>query len=110
MSIINNSELAKILTKMSSAQLTHLSEMCQKLAQDLKKKEPSYELALLNGIQDKTYNTVRNGIIPSYGGETIIKMNDGTKWKAIGHRSSGTAHYVSRVGWIEFVLLSSDSD
>jgi len=93
------------LSGMSAAALEDLGRRAYALAADLRNAEPSIELALANGVLDKGYDTVRHGWIPSYSGEAIIVMEDGRKWKAIGHRPKGSPDWVDRVGWIEFIPM-----
>lgn len=92
---------------MSSDALEELARRAQRLAADLRKAEPTYELALENGVKDKTYSTVRYGRIPSYGGEALITMSDGRRWKAVGHEPRGSAEHVSKNGWIEFIPVEA---
>ena len=91
------------LRGMSAAALEELAKRAAALAADLRKEEPTYELALENGIEDRGYSTVRWGFVPSFAGTAEITMADGRRWRAIGHGPEGTAEYVSRRGWIEFV-------
>lgn len=46
------------LSGMSADALTKLAERASALAKDLRKAEPSYELALENGVEDRSYPTV----------------------------------------------------
>jgi len=98
------------LSGMSADQLDVLVRRATSLSSDLRSKEPTYELALLNGIDDRSYRTVRWGTVPSYSGTAIIQMDDGKVWKAIGHKPRGTAEYISKYGYIEFILLSDMLD
>lgn len=91
------------LSGLSKQELRKLSKKAASLADDLEKKEPSYELALENGIMDCGYNTTANGYVSSYGGEAEIIMDDGSKWKAIGHGPDGDAWSIYRQGYIEFI-------
>lgn len=93
------------LSNMSAEALEELSKRAASLAADLRKEQPSYTVAIEHGILDRGYDTVRYGFVPSFGGEAIITMADGRRWKAIGHRPRGSAEHVSRNGWIEFVPL-----
>lgn len=61
-----------------------------------------YGLAIEHGVRDKAYNTVRYGTIPDYSGEAEIEVN-GRKYKAVGRGPRGTAEYVSKNGFIEFI-------
>ena len=94
------------LSKMSVQQLLLLATKAKRLADDLKKKEPSVTLALANGVSDVGYDTVANGYVSSYRGEATITMEDGSVWKAIGHGPRGDAYSIWRQGYIEFVPLS----
>ncbi len=98
-------ELAVSLAGLSASRLEALAEKANALASDLRKSEPSYDLAMTAGILDKGYKTVRWGHVASYSGEAEIVMEDGRRWKAIGHGSRGDAEYVSRQGYIEFIPL-----
>jgi len=91
------------LSRLSKQELRKLSKKSASLANDLENKEPSYILALNNGIQDKGYNTTANGFVSSYSGEAEIIMDDGRKWKAIGHAPTGDAWSIHRQGYIEFI-------
>jgi len=90
---------------MSAEQLEHLAAQAAKLAKDLRGQEPTYTLALEAGVVDKSYRTVRYGMVPDYRGEAIITMADGTTWKAVGHGPTGTAEFVAKEGYIEFIPL-----
>lgn len=46
------------LSGMSADALAKLAERAQTLAADLRKEQPSYELALENGVEDRSYPTV----------------------------------------------------
>ena len=92
----------------SATELRGISSLAAELAADLAKAEPSTALALEHGIVDKSYNTIREGRVSRYEGEAIITMEDGRRWKAIGHGPRGCAEYVSRHGFIEFIPLDLD--
>lgn len=91
------------LRNMSADALDELSKQAAALAADLRGVQPSYDLALANGVRDCGYDTVRYGWVPSFSGEAEIVMADGRRWRAIGHRPRGSAEHVARNGWIEFV-------
>lgn len=93
------------LKNKSSEELNAISIKAKKLAKELKKEQPSYNLALQNGVKDHSYNTTANGMIESYSGSAIIVMSNGQKWEAIGHGPKGNAYYVDREGYIEFIKL-----
>lgn len=67
------------------------------------------ELALLAGIRDKSYRTVRYGLVPSYAGEAEITMNSGRKFRAIGHKPDGDPETIYRDGYVEFIPLDVPS-
>lgn len=90
---------------MSADQLQAIAKKATELAADLKKKQPTYELAIAAGVRDKSYNTVRYGWISSYGGEAEVTMADGSRWRCVGHSPRGSAEWVSREGFIEFIPI-----
>lgn len=47
------------LRGLSADKLESYSKEAAKLALALRQQQPSYELALLNGVRDKSYHTVR---------------------------------------------------
>jgi len=98
-------EFKDIFKGMSSDDLRRLSREALHLAEDLEKEEPNYSLALQNGVEDNGYSTVSNGWVDSYSGSAIIKMGNGTIWKAIGHSPMGTGWAVTRNGYIEFIKI-----
>ncbi|MBU4285156.1 hypothetical protein KKF60_02250 [Patescibacteria group bacterium] len=61
-----------------------------------------YKMASEGGVQDKSYDTDREGRISKYSGEAQVEIN-GRKYKAVGHGPEGTAEYVDRDGYIEFI-------
>lgn len=75
----------------------------------LKKEEPSPRLAVLCGIVDKSYKTVRYGHVSSYSGYTHIKMADGSVWYAEGHGTKGTAESLHAQGYISFERLHEET-
>ncbi len=93
------------LKGMSAVSLEALSKKAAALAVDLRESQPSYELALENGVEDCSYDTVRCGTVGKYRGTAEITMTDGSHWKAIGHSPKGTAEYVSKDGYIEFIPI-----
>ena len=94
----------EFLKNKSPRQLEDIATSAIKLANDLKKEKPTYELALANGCVDKGYNTTANGWVASYGGEAIVEMANGKKWKCVGHSETGDAWYAYD-GYIEFIPL-----
>jgi hypothetical protein len=92
---------------MSAAQLDELAKRAQKLAADLRAKKPSATLALEAGVTDCSYRTVRYGVVASYSGAATVTMDDGTRWRCVGHGPQGDAEYVTRQGWIEMIPLDA---
>lgn len=97
--------MTNILKGLSSVELQQLAKEATKLASDLQKEEPTYKLALLAGVEDHSYNTVRYGDVASYSGEAVVEMANGKKFKAVGHAPQGGADYITRRGYIEFIPL-----
>lgn len=95
------------LSNLSSVELKKIAKKALQLAADLEKQEPSYALALENGIKDCSYNTTANGYVYSYSGEAEVTMDNGRKWKAVGHRPDGDAWCIYRQGYIEFVPIET---
>tara|TARA_R110001592_G_scaffold255416_2_gene519022 strand:+ start:2747 stop:3037 length:291 start_codon:yes stop_codon:yes gene_type:complete len=89
------------LSKLSAEKLEEVAEKATALAALLRLKEPSNNLCIENGIVDCSYDTQSNGFIPSFQGETIVTMADGSKWKCKGHGPKGSAYDVSQDGYIE---------
>jgi len=52
---------------------------------------------------DRSYNTVRCGTVPSFSGTVEFEFAT-SKFKAIGHRPTGTAEYVRTSGYVEITL------
>jgi hypothetical protein len=94
------------LSGLSADALDQLAKKAKALADDLRKAEPSDELALENGITNCGYSTVRWGWVSSFRGEAIVEMTDGRRWKCVGHGPRGDAEFVSRQGWIEKIPLA----
>jgi hypothetical protein len=88
----------------SSRELKRIAKAAIKLAEQLNKEKPSYDLAIANGCYDKSYGTTANGEIASYGGEAIVTMENGRRWRCVGHSSTGDAYY-GYDGYIEFIPL-----
>lgn len=93
------------LSGMSAAALRELAERATKMAEDVVKSQPSYGMALDAGVRNEGYMTVRHGWVPSYSGEAVVTMEDGSRWKCIGHGPRGSAEWVSKNGFIEFIPL-----
>ena len=72
---------------------------------------PCATLALDAGVVDENgphglFGRAPGQHVPSYVGEAIITMADGSRWHAVGHRATQTGQ--TRVpGSVEFTLLSS---
>lgn len=72
---------------------------------------PCATLALDAGVVDENgahglFGRAPGQHVPSYVGEAIITMADGSRWHAVGHRATQTGQ--TRVpGMVEFTLLSS---
>lgn len=87
-------EIVPELKGMNSDALISLAEKAKEKAEFLKKIEPPYELALIHGVSDNSYDTQSNGWIYSFSGETgNIVLENGQIWKAVGHSSYGDAWY-----------------
>ena len=95
--------MGELLKNKSAVELRQLAREAMEIAEDLEKQQPSVELALLNGVQDIGYRTVRNGYVFSYRGEARITMSDGSFWKAIRHGPKGTASDIYKQGYVEFI-------
>lgn len=95
------------LQGLSADALLGLARRAKELAGALREEQPSKELALLNGVVDRSYNTVSNGWVPSYSGTAIIEMEDGSRWRAIGHPPKGNAYIINKRGWIEFIKVAA---
>lgn len=94
----------EFLKNKSPRQLEDIAASAIKLANDLEKEKPTYKLALANGCVDNGYNTTANGWVESYGGEAIVEMANGKKWKCVGRGWTGDAWYAYD-GYIEFIPL-----
>ena len=98
-------EKLEFIKGLSSVKLRELSKDLLKLAADLEAEEPSDKLAILHGIKDNGYNTTANGWIDNYSGECIVTMDNGSKWRCIGHWAGGDAWHAIN-GYIEKIKLS----
>ena len=96
----------KELKEMSARELKALAKKANELAKELEAEQPGYSIAIECGVLDNSYDTTANGRVYSYSGSAIIKMENGTVWKAIGHRSSGDAWYAND-GYIEFFKMET---
>uniref|UniRef100_A0A6M3XW46 Uncharacterized protein n=1 Tax=viral metagenome TaxID=1070528 RepID=A0A6M3XW46_9ZZZZ len=95
-----------MFTGKSADELEKIAFQANKLSDDLRRNEPSYALALSNGVRDCSYHTQRCGMVAEYKGTAIIKMANGKMWRAVGHGPCGTAETVTRDGWIEFIPIA----
>lgn len=93
------------LVNMSVVQLEQLAVKAKRLADDLRKDQPSYELAMEAGIRDESYQTVRFGTVAKYSGDVIVTMADGKTWRCVGRGPTGGADWISKQGYIEFFPL-----
>lgn len=93
------------LSGMSAVQLDTLAAKAKSLAADLRKSQPTYDLALAAGVRDNSYGTVRWGRVASYSGEAVVTLEDGSRWRCVGRRPKGDAETVERQGYIEFIPL-----
>ena len=67
---------------------------------------PSEALALRLGISDNSYSTVRHGRVASYDGVAEVTLRNGSRWKMIGHPTTGTPDYLRSSGFIEYIRIS----
>ncbi|MGG4034188.1 hypothetical protein ABEV74_10895 [Paenibacillus cisolokensis] len=83
-----------------------LAEDMEKIARRIRElsqlDKPTDELAILCGIQDKSYHTVRYGFVRKFSGLVYIQMANGDVWKAEGHSTKGTPEVLYREGYISF--------
>ena len=93
------------LSGLSADALTKLAERAQTLAADLRKEQPSYDLALEAGVKDTGYPTVANGYVNRFSGEAVVTMADGQRWRCVGHGPKGGPSHISKQGYIEFIPL-----
>jgi hypothetical protein len=93
------------LNGMSRIALLELAAKATALANDLRKEEPSYQLALAAGVEDRSYNTVRHGLVSCYTGEGFVRMDNGALWKCIGHGTKGRNGELHSEGYIEFFKI-----
>ena len=90
---------------LSADSLERIAKLYLATANDLRASQPSYLLALRAGVRDVSYVTHNWGEISSYSGEGVVVMEDGKRWRCVGHRAQGTPDYVRKGGWIEFIPL-----
>jgi len=92
------------LSRISSVELRKLAKKAISLANEQEQSNPSYKIALEAGIVDISYINNTNKTIASYTGEVEITMENGSKWKAIGHKPEGNS-FIENEGFIEFIPL-----
>jgi len=95
----------KAFVGLSACELRSLATAAVKIAAALEERQPSIELALESGIEDKSYDTRGCGRVLEYSGEVIITMENGDRWLAVGHGSQGGPSWISKQGWIEFTPI-----
>ncbi len=100
-----NEMLKELLNGLSSDSLRALASFANNLAGEKEGGQPTYQLALLNGIKECGYSTASWGWVRAYSGTATIVMSDGSKWVATGHGPQGSASRLSRNGFIEFVKV-----
>ena len=93
------------LEQFCAKELEKLAKRASARAAMLRKMEPSDELCIQNGIEDRSYNTTANGEYFSYSGECTITMPDESVWHCTGVSSSGDAYY-GIDGYIRKVRIS----
>lgn len=89
-------QIEAIRMQMDSARTALKTDMDSVASRDV------YSMALEGGAKDQSYSTVRYGTISKYSGEAEIEIN-GRKYKAVGRGPRGTAEYVSKYGFVEFI-------
>lgn len=88
------------LSHLSADELIALSKKAKKLAEDLRKEEPSNALCMENGMENRGYQTVRNGWVNRYEGTVIVEMDNGTKWECTGVKAKGDGWDIYRDSYI----------
>ena len=91
----------KNLLNLSAEKLEELAVKAQTLAADLRLEEPSDSLCIEAGIIDCGYDTQCNGYVPSFSGEVVVTLENGSKWRCVGHKPTGSASYIDTDGFIE---------
>lgn len=91
-------------TNKSAHELRAIANKALALAEELEKEQPTYALAIVYGIESLS-RTYPSGTVFSYSGTVEIEMANGTKWKAIGHKATGSGDLYDD-GYIEFIKLS----
>lgn len=59
-------------------------------------------LALLAGVEDKGYNTVRWGYVDNYAGSGVVVYPDGRRFRVTGFHPRGNPQVVTRRGYIRW--------
>jgi hypothetical protein len=85
----------------SATELEEIAAHAARLAADLRREQPSDELALAHGVIDRSYSTVRCGTVTSYAGEAIVTLSNGSRWRCVGRGPRGGAEWVAKNGFIE---------
>lgn len=93
------------LTSMSIGELKLVAETATNLAKELEGHCPSIQQAILNGVRDTSYTTVRYGYVSSFAKKAFVRQANGVVWLCTGHGTSGNAEYISREGYIDFQKL-----
>lgn len=75
------------------------------LLEDLLEEKPTIALAILCGVRDISYVTVRYGKVYSYAGEAIVTMANGKRWLCVGKQSRGSSDWVHQFGYIQMIPL-----
>ena len=91
----------KNLLELSAEKLEELAANAQRVAADLRLQEPSDNLCIEAGIIDCSYDTQCNGYVPSFSGEVVVTVENGSKWRCVGRNPKGSASYIDTDGFIE---------
>ena len=99
--------------ELSIAELECLSYLCAEqsdkqrgvdLSEVVDFAQPTYAQAISAGIEDKSYRTVRHGLVNNYAGRAVVTVN-GVSWMCTGHSARGDAFHVTQQGYIHFERL-----
>lgn len=93
-----------LLSVKSKAEIETLAKKAD-LLEDLLEEKPTLDIAILCGVRDCSYTTVRYGKVYSYRGEAIVTMANGKRWLCIGKQPSGNVHWVHQNGFIQMIPL-----
>jgi len=80
------------LAAMSVNELRKLAEEALSVAAELENEKPSDRLAIMNGVENRTYNTVRNGWVAKFSGKSYVRQADGNVWLCTGYGPEGNAY------------------